>query len=322
MEHRLFRYFIAVAEELHFGRAARRLHITQPSLSHQILALEHELGVPLLERTKRSVRLTPAGQLFLEEAYQVVAQVERAVAVAHRASRGELGRLRIGFDSSVSHARLPNLIRSFREHAPQVSVELLEQHPPDLLLALETGRVDVVVFRLADENGWSDAGDALCAETTSREPYWVALPDDHPLAARPELALADLKHEDFVLIPRRLQPTLHDDMITRCKRAGFEPRIAQEATLVPTLVALVAAGLGVTIVPASVQALRLDGVAYRPLNEPGFDSVLRLFWRRDNPSAVLQTFLALTRHYLRASKARGPEASRRAPPAAPAPSET
>lgn len=293
MEFRQLRYFVAVAEALHFGRAAERLHLAQPSLSHQIMALERELGVPLFHRTKRRVTLTAAGERFLQEAYAIVDQTERAMALVRQVGRGEIGTLRVGFLSSAAYGSLPRLLRAFQERSPGIRLELREATTPDLQRALEGGEVDIGFFRLDDPSALLGAAPALDWQPTQHDPYVVALNANNPLAAEPAIALAALAHERFVLFPRRLNPGLHDAITRRCRAAGFAPHITQEATLMQTLIALVAAGLGVTFAPASMQVLRLEGVAYRPLEPPGIEAVQLAAWRKEDQSPPLLAFRAL-----------------------------
>lgn len=295
MELRHLRYFVAVAEELHFGRAARRLHMAQPPLSQQIRALESELGVTLFDRTQRSVALTAAGRVLLEGAYQTLALVDRTVQATQQAARGERGRLRIGLVSSAAFSNLPAIMRAFGRRAPEVTMELQELTTPGLLRALEEGAIDVGFFRLEEGQMLPEQAVELCHEGVMREAYVVALPEQHPLAARPVVPLADLAGEDFVMFPRRLNPGLHDLITRHCRAAGFEPHITQEATLMQTLVSLVAGGLGVTFIPASMEALRMGGVVYRPLAESGLETRLQAVWRCDDTHPVLQAFLATMR---------------------------
>jgi len=295
MELRHLRYFIAVAEELHFGRAAQRLHMAQPPLSQQIRALEDAIGVRLFDRTQRSVALTAAGGLFLEEAYKTLAQAEHAVRVAQRASRGEIGRVRIGFVSSIAYGPFPTLLRAFRERSPGVALELHEQTTTSQTEALLTGSVDLGLFRLDAESARVQRHVGLQVEPLRTEPFVVALPEAHPLAARSRIALADLKDEDFVLFPRASNPGLHDYLVLACRKAGFEMRVVQEADLMQTLVSLVAAGLGVTLTPASLQSLQRMGAVYRPLEEPALESQIMAAWREDDASPVLAALLETLR---------------------------
>ena len=295
MDLRHLRYFIAVAEELHFGRAARRLHIAQPPLSQQIRALEEEIGVRLLDRNQRSVALTAAGALFLEEAYKTLAQAEHAVRVAQRASRGEIGRVRIGFVSSIAYGPFPTLLRTFRERSPGVALELHELTTTSQTEALLTGKVDLGLFRLDAESARAQRTGGLRLESLRTEPFVAVLPESHPLVARPRIDLTDLKDEDFVLFPRASNPGLHDYLVLACRKAGFELQVVQEADLMQTLVALVAAGLGVALTPASLQHLKFMGAVYRPLEAPGLESQVVAAWREDDASPVLAALLETLR---------------------------
>lgn len=295
MELRHLRYFIAVAEELHFGRAARRLHIAQPPLSQQIRALEDELGVRLLDRNQRSVALTHAGALFLEEAYKTVAQADQAIRVAQRASRGEIGRLRIGFVSSIAYGPFPVRLRAFRERFPHVALELHELTTTSQTEALLKGTVDLGLFRQEAESAHAPRVEGLRMDLLRTEPFVVALPESHPLADRARIALSELHAEDFVLFPRTSNPGLHDYLVRGCRQAGFEPRIVQEADLMQTLVSLAAAGLGVTLTPSSLQSLQRLGAVYRPLAEPALESRIMAAWREDDASPVLAALLETLR---------------------------
>jgi DNA-binding transcriptional LysR family regulator len=295
MELRHLRYFIAVAEELHFGRAAKRLHMAQPPLSQQIRALELELGVTLLARTQRSVRLTEPGRLFLAEARRTVAQAEHAMMVARRAGRGEGGRLRVGFLSTAMYGRLPAIIRAFTAEHPHVVLELHELTTLAQGDALQAGTVDAAFLRLDDAGLAAHRAKGLALEAAWREPYVVAVPAGHPLAAAASIRAGDLRDAGFVLFPRSASPPVHDHITQLCRQAGFEPRIVQEAAVMPTLLAYVAAGIGVTIAPASLAGLALEGVAFRPLAEPGFDTQMAIVWRPEDGSPVLAAFVAAVR---------------------------
>lgn len=265
MELRHLRYFIAVAEELHFGRAAERLGISQPPLSQQIQALEEEIGARLFERTNRRVELTDAGRLFLDESRQVLAQVDKAVLLARRAHLGELGELKIGFTSSAPFtSTIPSSIHAFRKAYPDVHLDLQEMSSRQVLKALLEESLQVGVIRplaLPDAVHWVEL---------FREPLVAVLRADHPLAAGSEdgLAIAALAEEPFVFFPRSYGTGLYDQVIALTRQAGFSPRIAQEASEAMTIIGLVSAGLGVSILPASFRRTRVDGVVYRTLSDP------------------------------------------------------
>jgi DNA-binding transcriptional LysR family regulator len=298
MELRHLRYFLAVAEELHFGRAAARLHIAQPPLSQQIRRLEQELGVALFDRDRRRVELTPAGRAFLAETRQVLAQAERAVRTAQRAGRGEIGRLAIGFVPSADLDVLPGALRVWGARFPEVEVELHAMLPDEQVQALRDRRLDVGLVRLP-----VDAGE-LAVESIQREPLVAVLPAGHLLAARGRVALAGLRGDPMILFPRRIAPGYHDLFVDACRRAGFVPRIARETESIQTNLGLVAAGLGVTLMPASIRSLRRTGVVYRPLAPPVPHVEMAVAYGREHRAAALPAFLQVLRRVTRARRPR------------------
>ncbi|EMC3958244.1 TPA: LysR family transcriptional regulator [Pseudomonas aeruginosa] len=290
MELRHLRYFIAVAEELHFGRAAERLGISQPPLSQQIQALEEEIGARLFERTNRRVDLTDAGRLFLDESRQVLAQVDKAVLLARRAHLGELGELKIGFTSSAPFtSTIPSSIHAFRKAYPDVHLDLQEMSSRQVLKALLEESLQVGVIRplaLPDAVHWVEL---------FREPLVAVLRADHPLAAGSEdgLAIAALAEEPFVFFPRSYGTGLYDQVIALTRQAGFSPRIAQEASEAMTIIGLVSAGLGVSILPASFRRTRVDGVVYRTLSDPEATTAVWLVRRQNEGSPLALSFIDL-----------------------------
>ncbi|MGG2779381.1 LysR substrate-binding domain-containing protein [Pseudomonas aeruginosa] len=290
MELRHLRYFIAVAEELHFGRAAERLGISQPPLSQQIQALEEEIGARLFERTNRRVELTDAGRLFLDESRQVLAQVDKAVLLACRAHLGELGELKIGFTSSAPFtSTIPSSIHAFRKAYPDVHLDLQEMSSRQVLKALLEESLQVGVIRplaLPDAVHWVEL---------FREPLVAVLRADHPLAAGSEdgLAIAALAEEPFVFFPRSYGTGLYDQVIALTRQAGFSPRIAQEASEAMTIIGLVSAGLGVSILPASFRRTRVDGVVYRTLSDPEATTAVWLVRRQNEGSPLALSFIDL-----------------------------
>ncbi|HCF5881505.1 TPA: LysR family transcriptional regulator [Pseudomonas aeruginosa] len=290
MELRHLRYFIAVAEELHFGRAAERLGISQPPLSQQIQALEEEVGARLFERTNRRVELTDAGRLFLDESRQVLAQVDKAVLLARRAHLGELGELKIGFTSSAPFtSTIPSSIHAFRKAYPDVHLDLQEMSSRQVLKALLEESLQVGVIRplaLPDAVHWVEL---------FREPLVAVLRADHPLAAGSEdgLAIAALAEEPFVFFPRSYGTGLYDQVIALTRQAGFSPRIAQEASEAMTIIGLVSAGLGVSILPASFRRTRVDGVVYRTLSDPEATTAVWLIRRQNEGSPLALSFIDL-----------------------------
>ena len=251
MELRHLRYFVAVAHEGHVTRAAAKLHMQQPPLSQQIRALEREIGAPLLLRHPRGVSLTDAGRSFLVDAEAILASVERATVKARRTARGETGRIAVGFTTSAPfHPLVARAIREFRRERPDISFVLEESSSGDLLAAVRDERLDIAFIRsgLTDPQG-------LAMHALLHEEMAAALPTRHRLARRPTLTLKDLAAEDFILYRRADGRGLYDAIIAACSAAGFNPHVSQEAPRIVSTLNLVAAGLGITIVPASLSRL-------------------------------------------------------------------
>mgnify|MGYP005820119093 CR=1 FL=1 len=289
MELRHLRYFVAVAEELHFGRAALRLHRAQPPLSQQIRQLEAELGSPLFLRAHRRVRLTEAGRAFLDGARATLARAEQAIAEARRAARGETGALAVGFVASATYGLVPALFRAFRRRHPGVALSLSELSTAEQLAALRAGTIHLGLGRPPADDP------ALAAEPLLDEPLWVALSAGHRLARGRAVPLPALAAEPFVLFPRRPRPGWADRILGHCLEAGFRPAVAQEALELSTALALVAAGMGVTLVPGSVRTRRLAGVVYRPLAPPAPVTRLLALYRRDDAPPAAARFLEVAR---------------------------
>ncbi len=288
MELRHLRYFVAVAEELHFGRAAARVRIAQPPLSQQIRQLEQELGVTLFNRTRRRVELTPAGRAFLEDVRRVFGQVELAVRTAQRASRGEIGQLALGFVPSADLDVLPRVLRVWSARFPTVEIELYTLLPRAQLEALRDGHIQLGFLRLpVDERG-------LVLESIQREPLLAALPQGHRLARSARVRLGDLAGETMILFPRHIAPGYYDLYIRACRHAGFTPRVLHPGSM-QTNLGLVSAGLGVALMPASIRNLRRAGVVYRALAPPVPHVEMAVAYRRDHRSAVLPAFLRVLR---------------------------
>jgi DNA-binding transcriptional LysR family regulator len=296
MELRHLRYFIAVAEERHVTRAAERLGIQQPPLSQQIRQLETELGVQLFKRKPRGVELTPAGEAFLERARVILDQVERALATTRRTARGEQGRVVVGFTSSAPfHPFVPRVIRTFREMSPLVSLVLEESGSGELVQGVRNEEIDAAFIRspVADVVG-------LVVRPLLEESMLVAVPAGHPLSKggsaknAPPVPLASLANETFILYKRPGGPGLYDTIITACHGAGFGPRVGQEAPRIISTLNLVAAGLGVSIVPASLRRLQMDGVVYRRLTSAvSLKAPLILVCRPGENSATVERFIDL-----------------------------
>ena len=287
---RQLRQFIAVAERLHFGRAAAALHISQPPLSRSIQDLEAKLGAKLLERSRRKVELTAAGAWYLEEARQVLVRLERAGRSVAERSAGGTGALRIGFVTIADYSVLPGLLSRFKAAYPGVSLALRELVTESQLEALGAGDLDLgfVLPPLPARD--------VDSITVNREPLVVALPGRHALAReRGPLGVRALAEEPFVMVPANLARGLSEVVLGVCARAGFAPRIAQEAVQMQTVVSLVSSELGVAIVPASLLNLRRSGVVYRPVRDRHPRIELRLAWRRDARSVPLARFVELAK---------------------------
>ncbi|NII09253.1 LysR substrate-binding domain-containing protein [Oleiagrimonas sp. C23AA] len=289
-ELRHLRYFLAVADELHFGRAAERLGMSQPPLSQQIRELERRIGVKLFERTNRRVALTDAGTAFRTSAQRILAQMDDAVDLAQRVQRGEAGELRIGFTASTPLTEtLPRTIFAFRQAYPQVHLTLTEMNTLQQLTALHEGALQIGISR------GTPLPDTLTARPLFRDPLLAVMREDHPLLqpGRRELALTELADSPFVTFSRSAGTGIHDQIIALCREAGFSPRIAQEAREAATLIGLVSAGLGVALLPASYRHLRIDKVVYVPLTDAGAASVVQAVVRADERSAPVRAFLDL-----------------------------
>jgi DNA-binding transcriptional LysR family regulator len=267
IELRHLRYFLAVAETLHFGRAAKKLGIAQPPLSQQIRRLEEMLGTPLFERTTRGVTLTPAGALLRERAAATLARLAEDLDQTRRIARGEEGRLVIGFSGSVMFTELPAAIQQYRRTYPRVEVQLREMWTAEQLRALADGSIDVGLLR--DGGRHPD----LTITPLLREAFHAVLPADHRLRRQRTLDPASLEGEPFVLFARRMGTLAFDRTLRCCLDAGFQPEIVQEAPQFPTLIRLVAAGLGVSLVPACVATVAFPGAIYRPLRSKRWTSV-------------------------------------------------
>jgi len=263
MDLRHLRYFVAVAEERHFGRAAARLHMAQPPLSQAVRQLEAELGVELLHRTTRRVDLTEAGAAYLQRARDVLAAVEEAGHEARQVAAGQVGRLSVGCVGSATYSLLPTLARGLSAELPGIDFAFRgEMLVPDQLRQLRSGEVDLALLRppVADP--------AIAVRVLRRERLVVALPSEHRLAARRRLRVADLRDEPLIVHSGRRESVMHSTVLRLCRAAGFEPRVRHEVDETSTLVTLVAGGLGAAVVPEPVSALRLDRVSYVGLGGP------------------------------------------------------
>jgi len=289
MELRHLKYFVAVAEELNFTRAARRLNIAQPPLTQQIKALEAELGVLLFDRSAYRIGLTEAGRTFMAETARILRDVEAAVLTARQAASGKVGRVRVGFtESATFNPRVTAAFREFRLGFPDVVISLEQQQSRELATALREGRIDVAYVRppLSGVEG-------LTVHRLQDEDMLVALPAAHRLARRKSVALRDLATETFILYPRSVRPGLADVVIAACEEAGFTPKVAQYAPQMSSTVNLVAATLGLSIVPSSMVGLQAHAVAYRPIRGRPIQALLAIAHRRTEKSLAARAFVDL-----------------------------
>jgi DNA-binding transcriptional LysR family regulator len=290
LELRQLRYFVAVAEERHFGRAAQLLHMTQPPLSQTIQALEDMLGTPLFVRTKRSVALTPAGLALLPEAKRLLQQAASLPDLARRAASGASGLLSLSFISSADYSILPPLLQRFRARYPQVQIDLREATTDVQLEDLMQGKIDagLLLPPLSDK-----ANAVLDYLPVLSEPLVAALPAGF-IRSKRAITLKTVRELPLIIFPRRIAPAFHDTILSCFRDAGVTPHIGQEAIQMQTIVGLVSAGMGMALVPQSVSNLQRPGVDYRALSGKNPLIETGLAWRRDNPSAVLRAFLDMT----------------------------
>ncbi|MGP8201819.1 MAG: LysR family transcriptional regulator [Limisphaerales bacterium] len=297
MELRHLKYFVAVAEELHFGRASERVGIAQPPFSQQIKKLEEEIGVPLLWRSKRHVELTAAGKVFLVEARKILAEAGKAGHMARRAARGEIGQLSVGFVSSAFYGEFTPVFRIMRARHPDVALALQDMTSEEQVRAMKENKLDVGLVRPP-----VPGAEGLAFEVVLREPFVVVLPKSHSLARQKSLAVNDLAQESFLMVPRSLGPGFYDQIIQLCAQSGFAPKVALEISSTQTIVSLIAGGMGVSLVPYSLQHLRRTGVVYRPLKPPVPKTELAVMWRAEDSSPALSLFLGIIREVARRSK--------------------
>jgi DNA-binding transcriptional LysR family regulator len=289
MELRHLRYFVAVAEELHFGRAAERLRIAQQPLSRQIRDLEEELQVQLFHRTKRTIRLTEAGTVFLADARKVLNQTEQAVQTVQLVSQGDTGRLVVGFTGSALNTVVPQVVRQFKQRYPRVELclERLSTNEQVKALLLEQIQIGFLHPPIAEQS--------LILQSIYREALIAVLPEIHPLAkAAPDpISIRELADESFLLFPRPSGPALYDQIISFCQQSGFSPHIVQEVVSQQTILGLVAVGIGVSLIHTSARRLKLDGVVARPLIEPTPQLELAVAWHPDVTNPAAARFLEL-----------------------------
>jgi DNA-binding transcriptional LysR family regulator len=298
MDLRHLRYFIAVAEELHFTRAAERLGIKQPPLSLQIRQLEQEIGTPLFRRLTRGAELTESGILLLEKARAILCDVEKTKLSVQMRARGETGRIQLGFAGATSfNPLIPALVADYRRKYPQVAISPETSHTPRLIAGLYNGELDVAFIR----PGIGDV-DELGIDLIVEERMLIVVPVEHHLARKRSVPLAALAKETWILHPRSIGPGLYDEIIAACHAAGFSPEIGQQqASELPSAVHLVSAGFGISIVPQSLQQIHAAGIVYVRIRGDGPRAPISLAYRRNDRSAAVRNFVSLVKRNSAAS---------------------
>lgn len=291
MELRHLRYFVAVAEELHFGRAAKRLRMSQQPLSRQIRQLESELDVVLFQRTKRTVRLTEAGKAFWQEAQKTLRQANHTIAVAQQVGRGEAGHLQIGFTGPILNSVLPTIVRQFKARYPDVNLALNRLSTVEQIDALLKEDIQVGLLHPPID------APSLTQEVIHREPLIAAIPDIHPLSqdSLGSISVKALMNEPFILFPRQVGPTLYDAIISFCQQSGFSPTVVQEAFPQQTILGLVSSGLGVSLIHASIERIQQRGVVTRSLKETTPQLESAIVWSPDTTHPAFLKFIEVTR---------------------------
>lgn len=289
IELRHLRYFVAVAEELHFGRAAQRLHLAQPPLSQQIRKLEAILGHPLFTRTSRAVKLTSAGEVLLERARRTLQNVQEDLEEARSVGRGEVGSLKVGFIGSGMLTSLPSMLGQYRRHYPKVRLQLHESHTSGVIRGLVTSALDVGLLRDGGES------EGLQVEILFSEPFVAVLPSGHPRAKQKSVSAAELRDEPFVFFSPNAGRRAYEKSMSLCEEHGFRPQVVQEAPQWLTVLRLVGAGLGVTIAPACVQQIAAPDVVCRRLRGAKVTSDIELAYRRDEDREIVQAFFRIAR---------------------------
>jgi DNA-binding transcriptional LysR family regulator len=292
MDLRQLRYYIVVAEELHFGRAAERLKMTQPALSKQIMVLEKDIGVQLLSRTKRVVRLTHAGQAFLAQARNLLAQAEESIQVARRTARGEEGQLTVGATPPATQNILPDLLRTYRDRFPKVEVNLSLLSTETQVTALNQRQIDIGFLHPPID------GRGLDLYSIQEEDYVAVLPRNHRLLKYDKIPLAQFAGESFLILPRNESPVLYDQFIQFCQKLGFQPNIVKEVLDLQTRLCLIAAGVGISFVAEGLQSMVGVNVVCRPLEYCPIKQKLAAAWRQDATAPAIHSFLALMQEQL------------------------
>ena len=291
MEFRQLRYFVAVAKELHFGRAASQLHITQQALSKQIRDLEDKLGVKLLESGHGFCQLTAAGEVFFIEAKRLLFEADEVIKKTRRVVQGEIGQLRIAITGSALHGIPPKIIKRFSDSYPDVEILMTEICTEDQVKALHDGKFDLGFLHTPLRDS------SLNLFPISEEDFLIVIPRNHDLSIHKQISFGLLAKESFILHPRHEGPILYEQIINLCQEAGFTPKIVHEALTNQARIGLVSAGIGVTFVPNSVQNLMSENVVYRNLKESSLKLQLAAAWKIDNDSPILQRFISLLQEF-------------------------
>ena len=294
LELRHLRYFIALAEELNYGRAARKLRIAQPGLSQQIKRLEEILGAVLVDRTQRAVRLTTAGELFLSGALRAVRQVEQSVQAAQRGERGELGRLTVGYVGSAAYVGvLTSMVSRFRDTHPDVELEISEMEMRAQLVALDEGRLDICYIRPP-----APIPVGITTLPILQEEILLAIPASHPLADLPDVPLEHFAGETFITPHHSPDVSFHHHTLTACRHAGFFPRTGPQGREFVTVASMVAVGLGVALVPQSLRCIEMPGVRYKRVRNLAVTAELAIAYRRSEPSTAARAFIQHARRFI------------------------
>ena len=299
IENKLLNAYVAVAEELHFGRAAARLNLAQPALSRQIMQLEEKLRIRLLDRTQRSVEMTPSGRIFLDRARRILAEVEYATEEVRRVAAGQEGHLKVGFIHSSTFSIAPPIIRSFRHAYPKIELQLTEMTIAEQLIALEDESIDLGILRPPIANAKID----YCHLRS--EDFVLAVPGDHPLAKLETVRLASLFDENFVLFSQYNSPLFFSRTLSMCDQAGFMPRIVQHATQIHTVLGLVAAGLGISIVPNVARELAMRNTKIVGIEDDVDPVHVVLGWRARDNSGIVSSFVENAREHVKTLSSTG-----------------
>ena len=292
MELRHLRYFVAAAEALNITQAAKHLHVSQPPLSRQIRDLENEIGTALFDRGHKRLKLTPAGEYFLAEAKKILSHAQQAVRLAKAADTGKAGHLSIGFLSPLGGLFLPRVIRTFRQKFPLVDVDLLEMVPRMQVEALLDNQIDLALVSKAE----AESGGEFALEPVMHVELRLALAAEHPLAKLRRVPLAKLQQEQFIIVKRSAAPALHEFVLSLCRSAGFEPHVSKQSDRAQSILDLVAAGIGVSIVPEHFQRYQSD-LVLRQLIPKAPAIPLCMVWRKNDNSCALHTLRAMIRQH-------------------------